>query len=153
MLFSASSFFLLLIRFVLCSCSCTQDQRLGVEQYQLPCGVHRNLFWQLSRDRKLHGSGMSHATTGSLSKRWTFLHASLGFPLDSGKSPGHCIHRSLQRWMSSLLHASQSEFPIWLRQVPETLYRQGLQRWMSNLATCQSRFLIWLRQAPETLYS
>ena len=25
--------------------------------------VHRNLFWQLPRDRNLHGSGMSHATT------------------------------------------------------------------------------------------
>ena len=27
--------------------------------------VHRNLFWQLSRDRNLHGSGMSHATKAS----------------------------------------------------------------------------------------
>ena len=27
--------------------------------------VHRNLFWQLSRDRNVHGSGMSHATTAS----------------------------------------------------------------------------------------
>ena len=27
--------------------------------------VHRNLFWQLSRDGNLHGSGMSHATTVS----------------------------------------------------------------------------------------
>ena len=27
---------------------------------------HRNLFWQLSRDGKLHGSGMSNATTASL---------------------------------------------------------------------------------------
>ena len=27
--------------------------------------VHRNLFWQLSRDGNLHGSGMSHATTTS----------------------------------------------------------------------------------------
>ena len=25
--------------------------------------VHRNLFWQLSRDGNLHGSGMSHAMT------------------------------------------------------------------------------------------
>ena len=28
--------------------------------------VHRNLFWQLSRDRNLHGSGKSHAMTASL---------------------------------------------------------------------------------------
>ena len=27
--------------------------------------VHRNLFWQLSRDGNLHGSGMSHPTTAS----------------------------------------------------------------------------------------
>ena len=27
--------------------------------------VHRNLFWQLSRDGNFHGSGMSHATTAS----------------------------------------------------------------------------------------
>ena len=27
--------------------------------------VHRNLFWQLSRDGSLHGSGMSHAMTAS----------------------------------------------------------------------------------------
>ena len=27
--------------------------------------VQRNLFWQLSRDRNLHGLGMSHATTAS----------------------------------------------------------------------------------------
>ena len=27
--------------------------------------VHRNLFWQLSRDGNLHGSGMSHAPTAS----------------------------------------------------------------------------------------
>ena len=27
--------------------------------------VHRNLFWRLSRDGNLHGSGMSHATTAS----------------------------------------------------------------------------------------
>ena len=26
--------------------------------------VHRNLFWQLSRDGSLHGWGMSHTTTG-----------------------------------------------------------------------------------------
>ena len=26
---------------------------------------HRNYFWQLSRDRNLHGSGMSHTTTSS----------------------------------------------------------------------------------------
>ena len=35
----------------------TQDQRLGVEEDQLPCEVYRNLFWQ---------SGMSHATAVSL---------------------------------------------------------------------------------------
>ena len=27
--------------------------------------VHRNLFWRLSRDRNLHSSGISHATTAS----------------------------------------------------------------------------------------
>ena len=27
--------------------------------------VHRNLFWQLSGDRNVHGSGMSHTTTAS----------------------------------------------------------------------------------------
>ena len=27
--------------------------------------VHRNLFWQLSRDGNLHGLGMSHTTTAS----------------------------------------------------------------------------------------
>ena len=27
--------------------------------------VHRSLFWQLSRDGNLHGSGMSHTTTAS----------------------------------------------------------------------------------------
>ena len=27
--------------------------------------VHRNIFWQLSRDGNLHGSGMSHAMTSS----------------------------------------------------------------------------------------
>ena len=31
----------------------------------LPLWVHRNLFWQLSRDGNLHGSGMSHPTTAS----------------------------------------------------------------------------------------
>ena len=41
-----------------------QDQRLGVEQDQLPCGSG-DLFWQLSRDRNLHCSGMSQATTAS----------------------------------------------------------------------------------------
>ena len=30
-----------------------------------PLWVHRNLFWQLSRDRNLHGLSMSHATTAS----------------------------------------------------------------------------------------
>ena len=30
--------------------------------------AHKNLFWQLSRDRNLHGLGMSHATYSSLSK-------------------------------------------------------------------------------------
>ena len=30
-----------------------------------PLWVHRNLFWQLSRDGNLHGSGMSHAMTAS----------------------------------------------------------------------------------------
>ena len=30
-----------------------------------PLWVHRNLFWQLSRDGNLHGLGMSHATTTS----------------------------------------------------------------------------------------
>ena len=40
-----------------------QDQRLGARLTSL--WVHRNLFWQLSRDGVLHGSGMSHATTVS----------------------------------------------------------------------------------------
>ena len=30
-----------------------------------PLWVHRNLFWQLSVDGNLHGSGMSHASTAS----------------------------------------------------------------------------------------
>ena len=42
-----------------------QDQRLSAEQDQLPLWVHRNLFWQLARDRNLHGSGMPHAMTAS----------------------------------------------------------------------------------------
>ena len=41
-----------------------QDERQGAEQDQLPSGS-TGIFWQLSRDGKLHGSGMSHATKAS----------------------------------------------------------------------------------------
>ena len=34
--------------------------------------VHRNLFWQLSSDGNLHGSGMSHATTTTASPKPSF---------------------------------------------------------------------------------
>ena len=42
-----------------------QDRRLGAGQDQLLLWGHRNLFWQLSRDGNLRGSGMSHASTAS----------------------------------------------------------------------------------------
>ena len=44
------------------------DQQLGEEQDKLPCGSTGNLFWQLSRDRNLHGSYMSNTTSNSLCK-------------------------------------------------------------------------------------
>ena len=37
----------------------------GCRARSTPLLVHRNLFWQLSRDRNLRGLGMSHATTAS----------------------------------------------------------------------------------------
>ena len=43
--------------------SITSDHCFGTRSTSL-C-FHRNLFWQLSRDGDLHGSGMSHATTAS----------------------------------------------------------------------------------------
>ena len=42
-----------------------QDQRLGSEQGQLPCGSTGTFFLQLSRDGNLHGLGMLNATTAS----------------------------------------------------------------------------------------
>ena len=44
------------------------DQRLDAEQDQTFLWAHRNLFWQLSRDRSLHGLGMSHAMIASFIK-------------------------------------------------------------------------------------
>ena len=41
----------------------TQDQRLGAEQDQLPCGFTGTSFWHLSRGKIFYGSGMSHAMT------------------------------------------------------------------------------------------
>ena len=84
-----------------------QDQRLGAEQDQVPCGpinsfwiglgvlrpVHPmgspdatlaqgNLLFQLSRDGNVHGSGMSHTTTASpkisLRAPWKFGNAVVG---------------------------------------------------------------------------
>ena len=44
--------------------------------------VHRNFFWQLSRDGNLHGSGMLHATTASpkpsFRAPWRVVDAMLG---------------------------------------------------------------------------
>ena len=40
-------------------------QTIRCEARSTSLWVHRNLFWQLSRDGNLHGSGMSHATTTS----------------------------------------------------------------------------------------
>ena len=40
-----------------------QNQWLDAEQDQLPCGSTGNLFWQMSRDRNLHGLGLSNAMT------------------------------------------------------------------------------------------
>ena len=37
----------------------------GCEARSTSLWVHRNLFWQLSRDGNLHGSGMLHAATAS----------------------------------------------------------------------------------------
>ena len=37
----------------------------GCEGRSTVLWVHRNLFWKLSRDGNLHGSGMSHPTTAS----------------------------------------------------------------------------------------
>ena len=37
----------------------------GCGARSIPLWIHGNLFWQLSRDGHLHGSGMSHATTAS----------------------------------------------------------------------------------------
>ena len=42
-----------------------QDSVTGCSARSTSLWVHRHLFWQLSRDGNLHGSGMSHATTAS----------------------------------------------------------------------------------------
>ena len=42
-----------------------QDQRLGAERDQLPCGSTGTSSDNLSRDRNWHGSGMPHATAVS----------------------------------------------------------------------------------------
>ena len=42
--------------------------KIGCGARSAPLWVQRNLFWQLSRDRNLHGSGMSHATTAPKKK-------------------------------------------------------------------------------------
>ena len=54
------------------SCVFSPYLLLGSTRPMTGCGasstslwVHRNLFWQLSGDGNLHGSGMSHATTTS----------------------------------------------------------------------------------------
>ena len=58
------------------SCILLLDQRLCILLIQIRpatgCGarsislwIHRNLLWQLPKDRTMHGSGMSHATTAS----------------------------------------------------------------------------------------
>ena len=50
--------------------------------------VHMNLFWQLSRDGNLHGSGMSHATTAS--------------PKPSFRAPWWCRGRQTKCWMDNI---------------------------------------------------
>ena len=47
------------------SLTCDTKSTTGCGARSTPLWVHRNLFWQLSRDGNLHGSGMSHATTAS----------------------------------------------------------------------------------------
>ena len=42
-----------------------QDQLQGCEAGSTSLWVQRNLFWQLSREGNMHGSGMSHASTAS----------------------------------------------------------------------------------------
>ena len=46
-----------------------QGQQLGAKKDQLTLLVHRSLFWPLSRDRYLHGLGMSHIMTTSPPKK------------------------------------------------------------------------------------
>ena len=67
-----------------------RDQRAG----STSLWVHRNLFWQLSRDGNLHGSAMSHDI---LSK--TILHCTL----DSGRRRGRqrkCWLDNIKEWTS-----------------------------------------------------
>ena len=45
--------------------TCSTRPMNGCEARSTSLWVHRNLFWQPSRDGNLHGSGMSHVTTAS----------------------------------------------------------------------------------------
>ena len=47
------------------SASWSARPKTGSGARSTPMRVHRNVFWQLSRDGHLHGSGMPHATTAS----------------------------------------------------------------------------------------
>ena len=85
----------------------TQDQRLGVEQDHFP-GVHRNLFWQLSRDGNLNVSVMSHATTASwkpsLKASWMVGDAVVGrgnAGWTSSKSGHPCLCQNCSQWPPS----------------------------------------------------
>ena len=60
--------------------------------------VHRNRFWQLSRDGNLHGSGMSHATTASPkpSSRtpWSVGEGNVGWTTSKSGHPCPCQNYS-----------------------------------------------------------
>ena len=82
--------------------------------------VHRNLFWQLSRDGNLHGSGMSHATTASQGT------------LEGGR------HRGQQRkcWMDSI--KEWTSLPM-----PELLTRASCKKDWKRISTKSFLMSVW----------